>query len=188
MKVVIAALLTLLIVGCSGQPVQTHYYLLRSEDPISSRQLNPSERFAMGSVNIAPYIDQPGVVLQLGGGEIRPAMHHQWAEPMRDSVRNFLLVAVSQELGEDVFPSEISNADTVLDIRINQLHGTQDGEVVLSAVWMLRKGNDLVASYNFLERSPLSNDGYPALVEAQEALLQELASTIANSMQDSPAG
>ena len=187
MKLLLPALL-LLVVGCSGQPVENHYYLLRNDTPLDSRELKPSTEYAIGNVKIAPYIDQPGLVLEVGTGEIRPAMRHQWAEPMHDSVRNFLLVEISRRLGEDVFPAEISSAETELDIRISQLHGTQDGEVILSGLWMLRRGNEIVNSYSFRQTRQQVGDGYAAMAAAQEALLEELAKSIVKSMQAASAG
>lgn len=82
--------LLLLLVACSSKPViDTHYYLLREDGVPPTRALKPSSDYALGNVTIAAYIDQPGLPLQVTNGEIRPAKHHQWAEPMHKSVRSF---------------------------------------------------------------------------------------------------
>ncbi len=174
--------LGLLLVGCSGTPVDTHYYLLRSEVPEQSRGLTPSSRFAMGSVNVAPYIDQSGLILEVSPGQIRPARHHQWAEPMAGALNHLLLLEVSRTVKEDVFPQAASDAALVYSVRIDQLHGTLDGDALLVAYWWIRRDNQEFVSYQFAETRALARDGYAALAEAQKALLLELAQRIGESL------
>ncbi len=174
--------LGLLLTACSGTPVDNHYYLLRAEAPAHSRDLTPSTRFAMGSVNVAPYIDQSGLILEVGPGEIRPARHHQWAEPMAGALNNFLLVEVSRAVKEDVFPEAASDAPLVYSVRIDQLHGTLDGDALLVAFWWIQRSGQEFVSYQFTETRALAEDGYPALADAQKALLLDLAERIGESL------
>ena len=185
MKCVSIALL-LLLAACSSQPVDTHYYLLRGDHLPESRSLTASGDYALGNVDIAGYIDQPGIALETGGGQIRPALHHQWAEPLHQSARSFLQREISTLLGEDVFPVRMSAAETVLDIRIDQLHGTDDGKAVLLAYWWLRRGDEILKPHQFGKSLALKSDGYAALVEAEKALLNSLARQIADTLKDLP--
>ena len=45
--------LLLLLTACSGQPVDTHYYLLRGDQLPESRTLTASGNYALGHVVIA---------------------------------------------------------------------------------------------------------------------------------------
>lgn len=173
-----------LLAACGGTPVQTQYYLLRSDIEQSSRDLRPSKEFAMGRLIIAAYIDQPGIVLETRAGEIRPAAHHQWAEPMSEGLEQFLRVEVSRAVGEDVFPEAYSDGKFAFDVRVDQLHGTDDGDALLVAYWWIRRGSEVITSHQFSETAPLSSDGYGALANAQKALLSGLAGRIASSLQD----
>ncbi len=173
-----------LLAACGGTPVQTEYYLLRSDVEQQSRDLSPSRKYAMGRIVIAPYIDQPGIVLETASGEIRPAMHHQWAEPMKEGLRQFLRVEISDAVGEDIFPVEYSEGDLAFDVRIDQLHGTADGEARLVAYWVVLRDRDILASYQFSETEPLRTDGYAALARAEKALLRRLSKQIAESLRD----
>ena len=175
-------IVVLLLAACSGTPVETRYYLLRTDSPQNSRDLEPSQDFSFGRVIIAAYIDQPGMVLETRAGEIRPARYHQWAEPMYQGIRNLLIIEVSQALGEDVFPARASVGDTIVDIRIDQLHGTSDGDALLVAYWWLRRNGEVLASYQFAETRDLRRDGYGALAKAEQTLLVELAGRIAASL------
>ena len=172
----------LLLAACSGQPIETQYYLLRTDAQQNSRELNPSQDFAFGQLIIAPYIDQSGLVLETNRGEIRPARYHQWAEPMHAAVRNLLIVEISQSLGEDIFPARAGVGDTLVDIRVDQLHATEGGDALLVAYWWLQRDGEVVASYQFSERKALSRDGYGAVADAEQALLVKLAARIADSM------
>jgi uncharacterized lipoprotein YmbA len=176
--------LLLLVAACSGQPVDTNYYLLRGDHLPESRSLSASGDFALGTVVVATYIDQPGIAFETGGGQIRPALHHQWAEPMHQSLRSYLQREISTLLGEDLFPVGMSSADTVLDIRVDQLHGTHDGEAVLFAYWWLRKGDEIIEPHQFGKTLALNSDGYAALVAAEKALLNSLAREIADKLKD----
>lgn len=176
-----------LLVACSGTPVQTQYYLLRSDIEQDSRDLAPSETFAMGRISLAPYLEQPGIVLETSAGEVRPAMHHQWAEPMVQGLEQFMRVEVSAAVGEDIFPSGFSKSDIIFDIRIDQLHGTADGDALLVAYWWIRRDDQLLASYQFSETRALSQDGYGALAHAEKLLLSGLAARIAESLRQTSA-
>jgi uncharacterized lipoprotein YmbA len=175
-------ILTMILVGCSSTPVDTNYYLLRHEGSAVSRELIASPDFALGKVAIAPYIDQPGLVLEVSAGQIRPAQHHQWAEPMHQSVRTFLQRGISSDLGEDLFPKALSSAPTVLDIRVDQLHGTDNGEAVLLAYWWTTRDGEIQSTYQYAQSQRLARDGYAALAEAEETLLRGLAANIADAL------
>jgi uncharacterized lipoprotein YmbA len=181
MKSVSIALL-LLLTACSGQPVPTQYYLMRSDNVPESRAVAPSENYALGMVAIASYIDQPGMVLEMEGGQIRPALHHKWAEPMSRSVRSFLQAEISEQLGETLFPVDVSPAEILVEIKVDQLHGTRDGKALLSAYWWLKRDGVILESYQVGESIALKSDGYAALAEAEKALLRLMAGDIANTL------
>ena len=170
------------LAACSGTPVQTQYYLLRSDLEQRSRDLAPSTNFAMGRIMIAPYIEQPGIVLETGQGEVRPALYNHWAEPMREGLQQFLRVEVSAAAGEDIFPEDISQGELVFEVRIDQLHGTVEGDAKLVAYWLIRRGREIVSTHQFSEREPLRTDGYGALAEAEKALLSRFAGRIAETL------
>ena len=171
-----------LLVGCSGQPIEPSYYLLRTTSDLESRTLEPSKEYSLGGIVIASYLDQTGMMLETTDGEIRPARHHRWAEPVYDAVHGFLLVELGRLYGEDIFPNRVKKAPTTIEVRINQLHGTADGEAKLVAYWWLRKGGDVIAAYQFAESQTQDSDGYGALARAERQLLRRLASDIADSL------
>ena len=177
-----ALLATLLLVGCTGTAVETQYYLLRQQEVVETRELKPSTDFSLGNVAIASYIDQPGLVLELEHGQVRPAQHHEWAEPLHTSVRIFLQRQISAQLGADLFPTAYSPASTTIEIHIDQMHGTSNGEAVLLAYWWTTQNGAIQSTYQYMRTETLEQDGYAALASAQEELLAGLAQNIADTL------
>ena len=136
----------------------------------------------MGNVVIASYIDQQGLLMETTDGEIRTARHHLWAEPVYEAVRNQLMVDIAKAKGEDILPAALGNTPIVLDIRLDQMHGTNTGTARLVAYWWLRRGKEVLSAYQFAEEQTLAADGYTALVAAEEALLYQLAAKIAATL------
>jgi len=103
-------------------------------------------------------------------------------KPVYEGVRNFLFVEIAQAKGEDLLPSRLSSGTTVIDIRIDQMHGTSDGKAQLVAYWWLRRNGEVLSFYRFAESQALNAEGYAALVAAEETLLTQLAKKITASL------
>jgi uncharacterized lipoprotein YmbA len=177
--------MALFLAGCAG----TEYYLLRSRAALEAPD-GAVARISLGSVQVASYIDQAGIVVETDTGSLRPARYHQWAEPLRESLRDFLAREVAAKLGQPVRATPYRDTDwrqqtdTVIDLRIELLHGTRDGAAELAARWALvdPEARELRSEYEFSRRRALTTSGYPALVDAERALLRELAEAIAASL------
>lgn len=183
MKLLVFPLL-LVLAACSSQPAVTTSFLLRSDVEKQSRQLMPSSTYSFGSLTVADYINNPGLVVETAEGEVREARNHQWAEPLSTSIKAFLAQEVSSHAGEDILVQGQVKAATRIDVVIDQLHGNADGGAVLVAYWQLVPGKGDVRAYQFSETEALLADGYPALAAAEKRLLQRLALAIANSLQE----
>ncbi len=182
MKFWIAAAMALIVSACATQKTEPRYYLLRSDVPVASATLDPSRAFAMGDVYIAPYIDQPGLLLEIAPGEVRAARYHLWAEPIREGITTFLMQEVSRLTGENLLPSSSAAKTTRINIRIDQLHGTRDGQARLVAYWWLSDEGVMTSASRFAESLPLATEGYAALASAEKQLLAQLAARIGHSM------
>ena len=175
-------LLMVLLAGCASQTIEPSYYLLRSEQNLSSTALSASKNFSMGTVEIAAYLDQPGLVIETAQGEMRPASQNLWAEPVFDGVRNFIATEIAHAHGQELLPTKMTTDTTVVNIRIDQLHGTLDGKAKIVAYWWLVRADKVVALNRFSESRSLEASGYSALVDAEKILLAELAAKIAASL------
>lgn len=171
-----------LLAGCSTSAPLPSYYLLRGDIEEGTRILQAKAPFALGGLSIAPYIDQPGMLLETENGDLRPARFHLWAEPLRDGAKTLLLTAISNASGHDILPWQLNQTATRFDIRIDQLHGTYDGNAKLVARWWLYEGQSIGEVYEYAGVQALTVDGYGALATAQQALLLELADEVAATL------
>ena len=161
-------------------------YLLRSAEKAQLAKMNPVAVTGIGAVTVASYIDGLGLVLETAEGEVQEARDHQWAEPLRESLRAFLALEISENT-QQVIRSKYygeTNWQKRIDVRIDELHGTSEGEARLVAYWQIFDTEQrLVLSHNgFEELVALNHNGYGALVEAETTLLKSLAAAIAVSL------
>jgi len=172
---VASLLLMVLLTACASETVEPNYYLLRSDQVLPSGALTTSKDFSLGNVEIAAYLDQPGVVVETADGQILAASQNLWAEPVYDGIRNFLATEIAKAYGQELLPTKLSKGATAVDIRIDQLHGTLDGSVHLAAYWSLVRDGKAIALHRFVESRNLASSGYLGLVDAEQGLLAELA-------------
>jgi len=167
-----------LLAACSSQPQQITNYLLRAEIPTTSGKQLAASTVAFNGVRVATYIEQPGLVLATGDGQIHAARNHQWVEPLQVSLRRFMANEVSSASGIDVSATVLPSTETRINLTIDQLHGDGQGSALLVAYWDVEAGGQ-ISSFEFAQRQTLTSDGYAALVRAEEALLRQLAAAIA---------
>jgi uncharacterized protein len=171
-----------LLVACSSQPPQHSSYLLRSDKEVESRQLAFSSDIYLGTISLAGYIDQPGLTLANANGTVHQAKYHEWAEPLRDSLRQFFSTELSAQLAYEIPTRLQAGSTTRLDIHIDQLHGNSTGEAVLVARWTIT--GDKSISHQFSQSLPLQASGHDALVTTEQTLLEKLAKAIGDSISE----
>lgn len=183
-RLITALLLTALAVAmsaCGGRPVERHDYLLRPDVLPAGESGNGSVRLLR--VDVARYLDRDGIVLQTGASEIRAGRQHVWAEPLNESVRRYLQIALSQaaDVVVEVPPLKTTGASPELVVRIHQFHGNLSGQVRLVAEWTVQSA-DGEGLFRFERSVSQRTEGYPALVDAHAELLDALAEAIAASL------
>ena len=180
LPVLLPLAVALLVTGCAATPLEQHEYLLR---PQKLEVVSAGGRSAvlLKPVQVPPYLDQRGVVLQTGPAEIRAARQHRWAEPLDESLGRYLQVGIAKAADRPVETAPITSRSEgqKITVSVHQLHGTEDGSVRLVADYVLEdaSGQRKLGSFDESLRQP--GDGYPALVSAHGTLLDRLAEEIA---------
>lgn len=177
----------LLATACTSTIPVRQQYLLRSN---TSSQYAVVERagavVGIGGVTVAPYIDGLGLVLETSSGEVRAARDHQWAEPLRESLRTFLAREISVEAGQIIRAQRGGETDWKrrIDIRIDELHGTVNGDARLVAYWTVfdMEKRTVISENGFVDTEALADNGYRALVQSHKILLGRLAAAIFASL------
>lgn len=183
MKYAPLILTCLIFAGCASAPQPKTTYLLRSDVILESRAFQLGEpAVALGRIEVANYLDQPGLVTADSDGAIHVSNYNKWAEPLRKSLRSFLAMELSAALQEDILTEDPRDSAILrLDVTIDQLHGDADGYAVLLAFWSLKLGDE-VAEFQYTQRRPLEGEGYVALVAAKQQVLSGLAYEIASEL------
>lgn len=164
-----AVLLVLVLVGCQSTPepqTRTQYRL----GPVGDANAQ-----APGvQVRVAPYLNQPGIIVEDAVGGLHPARYHQWSEPLGSAIAQLIDAELAQTVGRRVNGPEVR-------IFIERLHGTMQGRALLSATFAIGPEKSS-PSRQFSSSAALGQAGYPALVDAEESLIRQLAAEIAKSL------
>jgi uncharacterized lipoprotein YmbA len=190
MKILPLFLLTVwLLAGCfgggNGAP-EPEFYLLRADVQLPDGPQAPAVTVGIARVSIADYLGQAGIVVASSDDKVRPARQYLWAEPLDSSIRLFLRDAISAELGYPVYADTAKRLswDYKIDIRIDELHGSLEGDVKILAFWnVIDVSHDTeVVRHRFERMIGMTDDGYDALVESEKILLSGLAAAISASL------
>lgn len=188
----VALICCLSVLACSSATPTRTQYLLRAGEPASHvAPGNGLTRIALGRITVAPYLDQFGIVLETEEREIRAARNHQWAEPLADGLRLYLRDAIAGVVGEDVGTTvtERSAYACVVNVFVEQLHGTADGRAVLVASYRIETPGSKtrnVVERRFAEAKAIETKGYAGLVDTEVQLLGHLAKAIAVEIPKAP--
>lgn len=186
---IIALLSAGLLAACAGSPPPPkNHYLLRADPPALAGRVEAPVSVGLRRVEVAAYLRQSGLVVATGAHQVRPARFHLWAEPLDHGLRRYLRAEISNALGWDLSADLLQQRhwDYAVEVNVDQLHGTLDGEAILVASWRITRGSaaEQVAQLRFAHSEPLSEAGYAALVEAEIGLLRQLAAAIADSLRE----
>lgn len=177
-------LLAAVLLGGCAQPSQ-HFYLLTASGPVPS---GGGVGIGLGPVTIASYLDRNYLVTEEGPNQLGIAEDHRWAGDLRASIARVTAANLGRLMktgNVQTYPwqsdREISY-QVALDVR--QLHSQADGQAICEIGWRTYALPErrLVISKTFIDREPLTTDGYAASVAAQSILLERLAESIAASL------
>jgi uncharacterized protein len=182
----LALIAALLVTGCSSSAPTLKQYLLRTDIPSQFTLQDSTGVVGIGGIVVASYINGLGLVLETSNGEVHVARDHQWAEPLRESLRSFLSSKISEESGQVIRAYSYGkvNWSKRIDIRVDEFHGTANGDAKLVAYWTIVDPAErtVISESGFHDTEALGHDGYDALVQAQKKLLSRLALAISATL------
>ncbi len=178
-----------LLIACSTPAPEPSYYLMRAEGSDVNGRLEGPLRAGLGQIIVAPYLlSNRGIVLETAPGEVRAARQHQWAEPLDAGLRWFLRDEIARAFGYEVGGGLVdrNDWDYRIDVYIAKLHGTMSGTAILEAAYAIRPADaaKLPLEFRFARSKPLMDEGYAALVAAEQGLVGELGASIASSLRE----
>lgn len=154
----------------------------------------PTQTLVLNRIQLADYLDTDRIVLQLDDVNLHPARDHLWVDNLSQELRRGLRTRLASRLNHTVVvdpqPGLPASAST-LNITIDQFHGQMQGYAVLSGQWQLSGAGKTPAASSlpvqaFRFSTPLSENGYAALVRALGHDLDLLCDQIASQWQATP--
>jgi uncharacterized lipoprotein YmbA len=173
-------------VACASAPQVPTLFSLRAAEPAPSGRLDAPLAIVLERVEVAPYLQTAGIVVETAAGQVRPARAYQWAEPLEAGLRSSLRARISSALGYPVSssPAALANSSLSVVVHVDRLHGTMDGAALVEASFRITplSSAEPPVEVHFSRVTPLENAGYAGLVEAEMELIDALAVEIADAL------
>lgn len=185
----LAVLFVILLAGCAKQPVENHRYFLPETANTNQPASKPSSRLMqIREVQLADFLSDGGLVLQLDDITLNQAKNHLWAEDLRQQINRGLRERLNQQQQNiTVVGPQQANAEWRLSLEINAFHGRHDGLALTSGQWQIQNDKGQILSLQpFYLQTALRTEGYPALVRALGENLDALAVSLAESIASIP--
>ncbi|MDV6319104.1 membrane integrity-associated transporter subunit PqiC [Chromohalobacter sp. HP20-39] len=181
-------LITMVLAGCASQGIEQSRYTLPSEVKDVDVAGNFRGSVWLAPPNMASYLKDGGIVMQLGELRIHQARHHLWAEPLARQLQERMRRHLAQALpNAEVLlrgqPAAAPSPALHVQLDVDRFQGRDDGMAVVSGEWRIRDDQDRTLSReSFKIARPLEDDGYPALVRALGAAWKTLGDRLAETL------
>ncbi|WP_239495233.1 PqiC family protein [Salinicola halophilus] len=176
----------LALTGCAGQATPSSRYTLPEAPSATSAASVRADgaSLVVRPVQVASYLNQEGIVMQLSDIELNAANQNLWAEALGRQLTRRLGQALSDRLGDTTVVSTGQSVPGApqLDVSVESFQGRYDGQAVAAGEWQLFDGDRLILQRDFSVTQPLTEDGYPALVRTLGQAWGEVADQIADGV------
>ena len=135
----------------------------------------------LAAVQVAPYLDQGGIVYQTAAHRVVVANNNRWASPLAGQLTGGLYTRLSDDLTKlNVERGNAAGAGYVLRTYVDSFLGHYDGSAHVSGRWaLLDADGKTVLREQFSRRVELGKNGYPALVSSLARGWQQVADGLA---------
>lgn len=172
------AFLAIFLSGCMSSPKTTYYTLSVAPVP-SALPSSQGLRVMVGPISLPDMVNQPQLVVQSNGNEVKLYEYHRWAGSLKSDVARVIATNLARELGTSNVWSFSQTTQTNFDfqvlIDVQNLESKLDDGVVLDVLWTIKSktsltnknANNQVKMGRSLVRVPVTSPGIEALVAAQ---------------------
>ena len=177
------------IAGCASEPVTVHYYALvppvSAMDEVVQRADKPT--LVIERVELAKYLQQPGMVIQTGSNQLLVSKNNLWAESLELALPKALVRELQRQSDDYSYYLKtldwVARTDYRLRLRVDSLQATAQGEVITSGRFQLisEHGSSPQVFVDFNFQRDLDQDGFEHSVEQIQILVGEIAGAIIKS-------
>lgn len=183
-KLLIVIICTVLFACSSGANKINYYLLYTSEDVVQSQPSNGLAKIELAKVEVANYLRQSNLVIQIHSNEIHYSHQDVWAEDVQIGIGKALLAALNKSAHEFLFVNfndpEHNQANYQLRLQVDHFLATDDSKVIAAGkYWLINKtSNELKLTKDFYIQQKLVHDGYPNAVRQLRSMLTALGQQI----------
>ncbi|WP_438969798.1 PqiC family protein [Methylophaga sp.] len=184
-KSYLSVVLIILLAGCATTSVESQRYFLPAPDGVATplNKVDSSRLLQITEVQLADFLDEAGLILQLDDITLNQAKNHLWAEELGRQINRNLRERLNQKQHNFIIVGPETSADLRLLLEINAFHGRYDGLALTSGQWQLQnKQGEIMVLNRFELGTKLNKPGYPALVRALGENLDKLAILLAEEL------
>ncbi|MDM7859923.1 ABC-type transport auxiliary lipoprotein family protein [Alteromonas sp. ASW11-36] len=186
-QVILLAALTLVLVGCSSQPVVINYYMLNLATSEVARSTSDLPQVSIERVHLPEHLEQRSLVMQQSNGTLSIATKHVWAQPLDVDIAGLLATEITKLQSFDAYTgaamSRHEDNTAVISVYVEHFMPLATGDVTFTGYWLERHNAHLQAPQRFTYQASLSADGYAASVAQMRLLIRLLAADISATMQ-----
>ncbi|MGL6028118.1 MAG: PqiC family protein [Vibrio sp.] len=183
------------LLGCSSEPQpKVDFYLLPQHltsspvTPPESLAVLPSTLLIVQPVELAAYLDSTGIIYRQSTTQVIQAKYHQWAQRLGPQLTERIIHQLRRDQPVSYWP-EAFNAQVAqqkhhtLQVKFQRFNGAYTGNAELAGSWELFNPQGVrLLRQDFSLDVPLTDEGYPALVEALSAGLEQLTTSIQTAL------
>ena len=167
----------LMLCGCAEvKAPQTHYYLLAAPSTYCG-EFNTTP--IPVRVELAQFLNQGTLVIQLDEQRIRSGHYHRWGEPLPGLIERYVQRRLQQK------QVELGNT-TSLTLVVDRFHGSQHGDIWFSGQWWSNSAKARPHSFN--DQIKQQQPGYKGLVTTLQQLLDTACIDMATQLHATTAG
>jgi uncharacterized lipoprotein YmbA len=183
-----------ILFGCASSTVPIKFYNFnmgyKNETNINSKDLktnNKKSRVIVAPIQLPHFLNQEGLVMQIGENEIYTANYHRWAEPLSDAIRKLLVRELNNKSNHYYFEKSVGrwnqNARYNLRLEFDNFQASSSAKISVSGrYWLYGKNESLKLDNTFGLNETLNNDGYLHAIEQLEKAVKKLALDIVDSL------
>lgn len=183
LKVTILVTLLGTIIGCSSNAPSKSYFQLTS-NLTGSRMTQTTDHFIwIESIEVASFLNKPGIVLQTQDIKYVTATNHLWASTLSQQLADRLSQDLTQILPNYLVSTKsITTPTLTVKLFIDGFHGGYNGDAIIKGRWVVTDKKGKIVTKAIERHVPLATNGYDALVKALSEGWQNEELDFANSI------
>ena len=179
MRISLMMLIVVLLSACASAPPSLVYHQLYTGMPASYPATQSDEMITLAPLRVADYLQQAALVMRKQDGTLHYSSTHFWGGSLATDVELQLFDSLNIAASERRYIRYMSPAkaynSTQLNIALEQLLPTEDGQLLVQISFWLEQDNKLLKNGRLAVTFPIEGAGYERAVSAMRNGLMQIA-------------